>query len=133
MRHADVAFLDADDVQAAHDEALRIGGGSPGVLNAGMVASAAAAPANGHYNTLGELAAAYVHGIARNHGFVDGNKRTAAVVLGMFLGANGYPVVLADEWAAIIEHVADGSASKHELTDMIVARLLGGVDVQIEP
>ena len=75
----------------------------------------------------------YVHGIAKNHGYVDGNKRTAASVLMAFLGSNGFPVVLAADWIGIVESVADGSMTRHQLVDVIVARLLGGVDVTIEP
>jgi hypothetical protein len=55
-----------------------------------MIDSAAAAPWRDYRSTLGEMTAAYVHGLAHNHGYVDGNKRTAAGVLMKFLGANGF-------------------------------------------
>jgi death-on-curing protein len=126
-----VVFLEVEDVHEAHAHALQFGGGAHGVRDIGMIASAAAAPRNGYYNTLGALAAAYVHGVAKNHGYVDGNKRTAANVLMMFLGANGFPVVLAAEWVAIIEGVAIGTTTQHQLMDLIVAQLLGGVDVAV--
>lgn len=132
MRLEDVVFLELDHVHAAHDAAIKAGGGADGVLNLGMIASAVAAPQNGYYTTLAELAAVYTHGIASNHGYLDGNKRTAALVLGVFLGANGFPVVLAPEWVGVIESVADGSTSRHQLTDIIVARLLGGTDVPVD-
>lgn len=53
------------------------------------------------YGTLAEFAAVYVRGFACNHGYVDGNKRTAAGVMMAFLGANGFPVVLAPEWVVM--------------------------------
>ena len=73
-----------------------------------------------------------MHGVAKNHGYLDGNKRTAANVLMMFLGANGFPVVLTPEWVGIIEAVAVGTTTQHQLTNLIVARLMGGADVAIE-
>jgi death-on-curing protein len=90
------------------------------------------APQVGYYATLAELTAVYVHGVARNHGYVDGNKRTAVTVLLMFLGANGFPAVLNDKWPDIIEGVADGSITRDALIDFIVTRLMGGNDVVIE-
>ena len=131
MRRADVVFLDIISVHEIHDQVLLLGGGMPGVRDPGMVASAVAAPQTGYYGTLGELAAVYVFGLARNHGFVDGNKRTAAGALMAFLGANGFRVVLTDEWIAIVEAVASGATNRHELCDLIVARLLGGRDVAL--
>jgi death-on-curing protein len=126
-----VVFLEVEDVHDCHTDALQLAGGLDGVRDLGAIQSATMAPRSGYYTTLGELAAVYVHGIAKNHGYVDGNKRRAAHVLMTFLGANGFPVVLADEWSRIIEGVADGSITRHRLADLIVGRLLGGVDVVV--
>ena len=65
---------------------------------------------------LAKLAAAYVYGIARNHGFVDGNKRTALVVADLFLMLNGYELASspADNVLTILG-VADGTLSEEEL------------------
>jgi len=64
-----------------------------------------------------QLAAAYAFGVARNHGFADGNKRTALVVADMFLMLNGYE--LSSSPAAnvmTILGVTDGSMSENNLT-----------------
>jgi death-on-curing protein len=128
----DVAFLDLADALEAHAYALRLGGGAVGIRDVGRVDAAIMAPQSGYCMTLGEMAATYLHGLAKGHGFVDGNKRTATSVLMMFLGANGYPVVLGEDWDQIVEKVADGSLTKAELLVLIVSRLLGGVDVPID-
>jgi death-on-curing protein len=128
-----VVFLAVEDVHLVHEDVIRRYGGAPAVRDAGMIASATMAPQSGYYGTLGEMAAAYVHGLARNHGFVDGNKRTAAGVLMMFLGANGFSVTLAPVWVDIIGEVAVGATTRHQLADMIVTFFLGGRDIEIEP
>jgi death-on-curing protein len=72
------------------------------------------APRNSWPDTLAEIAASYVFGIAKNHGYQNANKRTAANVLVMFLDMNGFEVELANEWIQIIVNVADNSTTKHE-------------------
>ena len=77
-----------DVVLALHDEQLAEHGGATGVRDIGLLQSALARPEN--LDALGEpdaaaLAAAYAFGIARNHPFTDGNKRTAAVTALLFL------------------------------------------------
>lgn len=134
MRIDDVIFLEVEDVDSAHEAAMEFGSAPDedrGVLNAGMVASATHAPRTGYYGSLAELAAVYVHGIAKAHGYANGNKRTAALVLLKFLGANGFPVDLSPEWEGIIEGVADGSVSRDELARKITG-LIGGDPVAIE-
>jgi death on curing protein len=134
----DVTWLEVAHVHAAHDEAMRYGlpEEDHGVKDIGLIDSAVMAPRNSYPESLAELAAAYVYSIAKNHGYQNGNKRTAAIVLVMFLEMNGVQVVLADEWIGILERVADSQNSKnigkHELIDLITSRLLGGVDVPIE-
>jgi len=81
-------------VPAVHERQLAEHGGSPGIRDAGLLASALARPRQlfaygGVEATLPRLAAAYAYGIARNHAFVDGNKRTAFVVSLLFLKLNG--------------------------------------------
>lgn len=75
-----------------HDESLAEHGGLPGLRGGGLLDSALARPLNlAHYGTpdAGELAAAYCVGLAKNHPFVDGNKRAAFLALGLFLYVNG--------------------------------------------
>lgn len=79
-------------ILAVHDEQLAQHGGGSGIRDLGLLQSALARPQNllayGDPDAA-DLAAAYAYGIARNHPFVDGNKRTAAVAAVMFLWFNG--------------------------------------------
>ena len=70
------------------------------------------------------LAAAYAYGLAKNHGFADGNKRTAWVLARLFLADNGYHLTF-DKLNAVdtMERVAGGQLSEHELADWIRHRL----------
>jgi death-on-curing protein len=86
-------WLRRDVILAVHDEQLAEHGGAHGLRDGGLLDSALARPQ--HLLSYGdpdvsELAAAYGWGIARNHPFVDGNKRTALVAAELFLVLNGY-------------------------------------------
>ena len=86
-------WLDAKIALAIHDRQLAEHGGGVGVRDAGMLESALARPINRW--AYGEddpaaLAAAYAFGIARNHPFADGNKRTAWVLARLFLALNNH-------------------------------------------
>lgn len=75
-----------------HDESLATHGGASGLRDEGLLDSALARPLNlaGHGRPdIADLAAAYAGGISRNHPFVDGNKRTAFLSVGLFLALNG--------------------------------------------
>jgi death-on-curing protein len=77
MRLDEVLFLDVEDVLDAHKLSLDRFGGSAGLRDRGLLESAVMAARSGYYRSLGELAAVYAHGIAKNHPFIDGNKRAA--------------------------------------------------------
>lgn len=86
-------WLRRDVILAVHDEQLAEHGGAQGLRDGGLLESALSRPQ--HLLSYGdpdvsELAAAYGWGIARNHPFVDGNKRTALVACELFLVLNGY-------------------------------------------
>ena len=86
-------FLSRPVIEALHAEQLRRHGGAAGLRDDNALESAVARPVNkAAYGqpTAQELAAAYLFGLARNHAFVDGNKRTAIVAAGTFLAVNGY-------------------------------------------
>ena len=110
-----------DVVLAVHDEQLAVHGGLPGVRDRGAVESALARPRNlAAYEAcddIARLAAAYAYGISRNHGFADGNKRTALVTADLFLMLNGYELVSspADNVLTMLG-VADGTLTEDELT-----------------
>jgi len=88
-----------DVALSAHAEQLAEHGGGEGVRDVGALESAMARPQNlalyGNPDAAA-LAAAYAFGIARNHPFVDGNKRTAAVVSETFLVLNGFELNASD-------------------------------------
>ncbi len=113
-----VAFAVAE---AAHAEQLAEHGGGEGVRDAGLLESAMARSQN--LALYGEpdaaaLAASYAWGIARNHPFVDGNKRTAAVVSETFLMLNGYRSTASDaELVVAMLALAAGELSEDELAD----------------
>lgn len=88
-------------VLAIHDRQLAEHGGQPGVRDERLLESALARPGQRHaYGQppadLAELAAVLAHGLARNHAFVDGNKRTAAVACETFLLLNGATLAASD-------------------------------------
>jgi death on curing protein len=92
-------FLSRRVVEAFHAEQLRRHGGAQGMRDENALESALTRPEQkAHYGepTVHELAAAYLFGIARNHAFVDGNKRTAIVAAGAFLILNGHMLTADD-------------------------------------
>jgi death on curing protein len=87
-------WLSVEDVLALHERVIEAFGGSHGVLNRPLLESALDRPRNRFaYETdadLFDLGAAYTFGIARNHSFIDGNKRASLLVAEVFLRLNGY-------------------------------------------
>jgi len=116
-------WLTRQMVVAIHDEQLTIHGGASGLRDEGMLESALDRPKNRwsyKQAELAELAAAYAFGIARNHPFVDGNKRTSLLALYTFLGVNGVDFILPEaEAAAMILSLAAGEVSEESLTRWI--------------
>ena len=109
--------------ESAHAEQLAEHGGGEGVRDHGLLESAMARPQNLALYGEGEpdaaaLAAAYAFGIARNHPFVDGNKRTAAVVSETFLMLNGFALAASDAQLVVaMLALAAGELSEDELAD----------------
>lgn len=111
-------FLTTDEVLALHADQIRRYGGSGGIRDLGLLSSALAAPAatfDSEYlhPTLFEMAAAYLFHLAKNHPFVDGNKRVALAATLAFLWLNAFevvaePVALGD----LVLAVATGESSK---------------------
>ncbi|SEB07290.1 type II toxin-antitoxin system death-on-curing family toxin [Rubrimonas cliftonensis] len=112
-------WVDPAVIAAVHDRQLAEHGGSEGVRDAGGIESALARAVNlANYGEpdAADLAAAYAYGIAKNHGFVDGNKRTAWIAARLFLADNGYRLLF-DKLDAIrtMEGVAGGAVSEAAL------------------
>ena len=113
-------WLDKRLILAIHDEQLREHGGAEGVRDEGLLESALARPLNAaSYGEpdLAELAALYALGIARNHPFIDGNKRTAYVALELFLDLNGIDLTASDaESTVAMLDMAAGELTDEEFT-----------------
>ena len=105
-----------------HEQSIARHGGSSGMRDEGLLESALARAEN--FFAYGEhdvcaLAAAYAEGIARNHAFVDGNKRTAYSVAGLFLYLNGLElnITSTDADIKLFEDVASGIVSGEQLAE----------------
>src|SRR5215831_20312449 len=116
-------WLTRQIIVAIHDEQLAIHGGASGLRDEGMLESALDRPKNKwayEGAALAELAAAYAFGIARNHPFVDDNKRTSLLALYTFLGVNDVDFDVPEaEAAAMILALAAGEVSEESLTRWI--------------
>jgi len=129
-RQSQVTYLDVDTVDGFHDEAIAETGGASGLRDRGLLESAVAAPRQGYYNTLNEVAAAYAHGLAKDHPYVDGNKRTAFTAMVVFLELNDVVLSLSaerDAWIGHFRALASGDLSREELVDLIT-EAVGGDD-----
>ena len=86
-------WIERRALELLHDESLATHGGASGVRDEGLLESALARLLNlAAYGSpeVWELAASYGVGLAKNHAFVDGNKRAAFLAVGLFLALNGY-------------------------------------------
>ena len=116
-------WIDPDILLTAHDEQLAEHGGASGIRDMGLFESALARPQN--LAVYGEpdaaaLAASYAYGLAKNHAFVDGNKRAALVALEYFLALNGFELAADDgQCVLVILSIASGAFSEEELAGWI--------------
>jgi death-on-curing protein len=116
-------WLDKSVALTIHDRQLAEHGGPSGIRDEGMLDSALMRPVNQW--TYGEddrcsLAAAYAFGLARNHPFTDGNKRTAWILARLFLARNGLPLIYdpADAITTVFA-LAAGELSEAALADWL--------------
>jgi death on curing protein len=127
VERAEPLWLDQRVALSVHDRQLAEHGGGSGVRDVGLLDSALARPRNRW--TYGDddpavLAAAYAFGVARNHPFVDGNKRTAWVLARLFLALNGHaPTFTPQDAIDTMIALAAGELSEDELSDWFRARL----------
>jgi death-on-curing protein len=116
--NASWVWLDAAVLDAVHDEQLAEHGGARGVRDRGLFESALARPRQ--QAACGEpdaaaLAAAYGYGLACNHPFVDGNKRTAFVAVELFLALNGFELRAGDaDCVMTVLSLAGGTLSEED-------------------
>jgi death-on-curing protein len=116
-------WLDPGALLAAHDEQLAEHGGAAGVRDMGLYESALAKPkdllAYGDPDAAAP-AAAYGFGLAKNHAFIDGNKRIALVAMESFLVLNGFALNADDaQVVMVILSVASGAFSQEDLANWI--------------
>ena len=116
-----------ETVLAIHDTQIAYHGGLPGLRDRGLLESALARPKNllahatpsaspGTPPDAFDLAAAYAYGLARNHAFIDGNKRTAYVACRLFLVLHGQDLVAPDvERVLVFERLGKGEMTELEL------------------
>jgi death on curing protein len=111
-------------VLAIHEAQLAEHGGMAGIRDVGLLSSALARPLNldayGDNPDAASLAAAYAFGIARNHPFLDGNKRTAFVVMELFLNLNGWILTSDDaDCISTLLALAAGNLSEKTVADWL--------------
>ncbi len=121
------SWIDPAVVLAVHEEQLAEHGGAAGVRDVGLLDSALARPRNlAHYGEpdVCELAAAYAFGLARNHPFIDGNKRSAFVATELFLMLNGWRLTASDaDCVLVMLNLAAGELDEAPFADWLRSRV----------
>ncbi len=118
-------FLEINDLLEIHQILINRFGGMSGIRDEGLLESALSQPQATFFGellhpTIHEQAAAYLYHIAKNHPFLDGNKRTAYGAMEAFLRFNGYNLDLSDEQVYnMVMQVAQGEMSKEALASLL--------------
>lgn len=124
----DPAWISKKAFLLLHEESLAIFGGARGLRDEGLLDSALARPHNilacNPDSSIADIAASYGYGLARNHPFVDGNKRAAFLCIGLFLAINVHRLS-ADSLDAIrkIVALASGELPEQELAKWITSNM----------
>jgi death on curing protein len=123
-------FLTLGEVLALHRRILAESGGTAGVRDLGAIASAVSQPkvsvgGQDAYPTLVEKAAAVGYSLIRNHGFLDGNKRTAHAAMEVFLVMNGMEISASvGEQERFMLSLAAGEVSRESLADWLRSNVI---------
>lgn len=121
---SDPTWVRADVLKLLHGESIAEHGGADGLRDEGLFESALARPRNlyadENVDDIPRLAAAYAFGLAKNHAFVDGNKRIAFIACGLFLRLNGLKLV-AEQRNAVLTFLslAEGEFDEYGLADWV--------------
>ncbi len=121
----DCVHLSVEIVREIHAEALERFGGSAGVRDENLLASAVLTPQSSFggkspYSDIIEVAAAYLYYLCANHPFVDGNKRTAMMAAIVFLRLNEIETKPdSDEWEAFVLDLAASQLDREGTTDRL--------------
>lgn len=132
-----IVWIEKPLALAVHDRQLAEHGGIAGVRDGGLLDSALARPRQRHaYGEpppdLADLAASLAFGLARNHPFMDGNKRTVAVLCETFILLNDAELRADDvELYPVYIALAEGSLTEHEFADWLRPRLVLAGDPQV--
>lgn len=126
-------WLDRTLLEVVHTDQILEHGGSHGIRDEGLLESALGRPIHKWSydpgSDLSTLAAAYGFGIARNHPFVDGNKRASLMAIYTFLAMNDFELEAPEpEAVSMILAVAEGSATEDELGEWIRSHLIPWTD-----
>lgn len=120
-----IHFIPESVVLAIHDDQIRLYGGAYGVSDSASLDSALHMPQatfGGEFlhTTIFAMAAAYGFHLCQNHPFIDGNKRTAGMVMFTFLQLNGIePTASEPDYFAVMMSVASGQMSKEQLAEWL--------------
>ena len=120
-----IRFIPESVVLAIHDDQIRLYGGAYGVRDSTVIEASLYMPQatfDGEFlhTTILAMAAAYGFHLCQNHPFIDGNKRTAGMVMFTFLQLNGIePGASESDYYAVMMAVASGQMSKEQLTDWL--------------
>ena len=126
---SEIKWVLEQTVLAIHNRQISEHGGADGIRDSGLLSSALARPQNllaySEVVGLSELAASYAFGIEKNHPFIDGNKRTAFVVMRTFLLLNGKDIntTQEDKYFMFLK-LAEGKVSEEELVEWIREKLV---------
>ncbi|MCP3985376.1 MAG: type II toxin-antitoxin system death-on-curing family toxin [bacterium] len=124
-------FLTLDEALGIHADQIRRYGGHPGLRDPALLQSALGMPETTFegeflHGTLFEMAAAYLFHIARNHPFIDGNKRTALMCALVFLGLNDWRLEADTEALyGLVDGAAAGSVDKAEVAVFLRQNSIG--------
>ncbi len=99
--------LSFSDAILVHDEVLAISGGRAGIISEHGIRSALDRPFSGYFHKIEDKGSALLEAIVQNHGFADGNKRTAVMLLLLFLERSGYALQPLQNEAALYKSLED--------------------------
>ncbi len=112
------------DAVMAHDQALTFGG-RDGISSLHLIESAIARPYSGYHRPISKKAAAVLHSMVGNHGFIDGNKRTAWLLVEILVARSGYFLDISDDERIddLVVSIADGQLEFDQIVSWFAARL----------
>jgi death-on-curing protein len=115
------------DALAGHEEAL-VYGGRDGIISLHLIESAIARPYSGYHRSMATKSAALLHAMVNNHGFVDGNKRTAWLLVELLIERSGYRLDIPDDARVddLVVDVASGKLTFNEIAEWFARYLVRG-------